>query len=79
MCLPSCVTLHDPHAPPIVDPGFFADGATGPNGESFDAKKSTDMQALIFGMHEARKLARSEPFASMIEPGSVSTPLQEDS
>ena len=69
----------DQHAPTTLDPGLFADGATGPNGEGFDAKKREDMQAVIFGMRKARKSARSEPFASMIEPGSVSTPLEDDS
>ena len=58
----------DQHAPTRLDPGLFADGATGPNGEGFDAKKREDMQAVIFEMRKAPKLARSEPFASMIEP-----------
>ena len=69
----------DQHAPTTLDPGLFADGATGPNGEGFDAKKREDMQAVIFEMRKAPKLAWSEPFASMIEPGSVSTPLEDDS
>ena len=41
--------------------------------------KREDMQAVIFEMRKAPKLARSEPFASMIEPGSVSIPLADDS
>jgi len=39
-----------------------------------EASRSGDLQSLMYGLRKAREIVTTEPFASLIEPGSMSVP-----